>query len=219
MRDFAITSVICFLLIFLLEAFFFLVENFSMVGCSESVSEKRYQTDRRYKADSYLDENISKEYFYHFHKANESKWYPYLYWRREGYKSDYINIDKNGVRKTCGNECTDSKKFRIFIFGGSTVWGTGVGDCETIPTYVSKMLSEKGICAEVLNFGETGYVSFQETISFLLNLRKGNIPDIAIFYNGVNDVYSAFQQCQAGIPQNEYRRRANCKTPESLKRV
>jgi hypothetical protein len=59
----------------------------------------------------------------------------------------------------------------------------------------------------IVNFGESGYVSTQELIQLILELKKGNIPDIVIFYDGVNDVFSAFQNKVAGIPQNEYNRR------------
>ena len=49
-------------------------------------------------------------------------------------------------------------------------------------------------------------------IKLQLELRAGNIPDIVIFYDGVNDVYSSFQtyimgQDEAGLPQNNQNRK------------
>ena len=76
---------------------------------------------------------------------------------------------------------------------------------------------------EVTNFGEMGYVNTQEMIAFFLELREGNVPDLAVFYDGVNDVFSAFQNMEAGVPQNEENRRrefnsllATVKTEEFL---
>jgi hypothetical protein len=59
----------------------------------------------------------------------------------------------------------------------------------------------------VTNYGETGYVNTQGLITLILELRKGNVPDVAIFYDGVNEVFSGFQNGVAGIPQNEANRR------------
>jgi len=58
----------------------------------------------------------------------------------------------------------------------------------------------------VINFGESGYVSTQEIIALIGQLQQDHIPDLAIFYDGVNDVYSAYQQQVAGLPQNEFHR-------------
>ena len=36
-----------------------------------------------------------------------------------------------------------------------------------------------------------------------LELQRGNVPDVVIFYDGVNDVFSTFQNGASGLPQNE----------------
>jgi len=41
----------------------------------------------------------------------------------------------------------------------------------------------------------------------MLELQKGNIPDIVIFYDGSSDIFSAWQQGVAGLPENEFNRR------------
>ncbi len=86
------------------------------------------------------------------------------------------------------------------------MWGTGARDAFTIPSLLAQALQERGMNAEIVNFGETGYVSTQEVITLLLQLRKGNVPDVVIFYDGVNDTYSAYQNGVAGMPQNESNR-------------
>lgn len=49
-------------------------------------------------------------------------------------------------------------------------------------------------------------MSTQVVIALLLQLQKGQIPDLVIFYDGVNDMYSAYQQKVAGLPENEFNR-------------
>jgi lysophospholipase L1-like esterase len=96
----------------------------------------------------------------------------------------------------------------VFMFGGSTMWGTGSRDAYTIPSQVAAALSNHGVHANVVNFGEIGYVSTQEVLALMLELRVGNVPDVVVFYDGINDVTSAIHNRFPGIPHNEYRRRA-----------
>jgi lysophospholipase L1-like esterase len=92
------------------------------------------------------------------------------------------------------------------MFGGSAMWGTGARDPFTIPALLARELVKRGVEARVTNFGETGYVSTQEIIELLLQLQRGNVPDLVIFYDGANDAFSAYQQGSAGLPMNEIHR-------------
>jgi lysophospholipase L1-like esterase len=74
------------------------------------------------------------------------------------------------------------------------MWGTGAPDWGTIPAYLQAdftALLHKPVC--VINFGESAYVSTQGVIQLILELQSGNIPDLVIFYDGVNDTYAAYQ--------------------------
>jgi len=98
------------------------------------------------------------------------------------------------------------------------MWGTGVRDEYTLPSLLSKELTKKGFRVEITNFGESGYVSTQELIELQLQLRNGNIPDLMIFYDGANDLFSTLQQGKAGIPQNEYNRKKEFNTLKEKKK-
>ena len=117
-------------------------------------------------------------------QTNDLVWKSYVYWQRA-----------EGERKTIQME---GKK--VWIFGGSAVWGTGVEWDETIPSYLAKY------GYDVINYGEAGYVSTQEVILLMQELKKGIIPDIVVFYDGFNDTFSAYQQGIAGLPMNEFNR-------------
>jgi hypothetical protein len=89
------------------------------------------------------------------------------------------------------------------------MWGTDQRDSATIASITAQRLAgfaRPGVTYEVTNFGETGYVFTQEMIELQLQLRRGNVPDVAVFYDGINDVASAVQADEAGIPQNESNR-------------
>lgn len=167
--------------------------------------------DERIKADGYKNAVWVEDYFKEFYSALSSGiWKSYVYVGFKPFSGQYINIDHNGLRLTSFPEIAeinDSKMLRIFMFGGSALWGTGARDSYTIPSLLGKFLSEHGVKAEITNFGQSGRVSTQEVIDLFLQLQKGNIPNIVIFYDGINDTFSAFQNGISGIPQNEWNRK------------
>ena len=83
---------------------------------------------------------------------------------------------------------TECEKF-IFLYGGSTTFGAGVTDSQTIGSYLGQMLinDKKNIC--VKNYGRRSYFSFQETILFQKHILNNNIKskDIIIFLDGINE--------------------------------
>ena len=159
-----------------------------------------------FNSDLQKDVFLNKEWVPQYYKetilVDSREYASYLEFKRTGnFSGTYINLDENSHRFT-DNPCKGKEAIKIFVFGGSTTWGTGARDNYTIPSYISKKLCEDNISVEVTNFGEAAYVNTQEMISLQLELRKGNIPDYVIFYDGINDVYSAYQEEAAGYPQN-----------------
>lgn len=136
--------------------------------------------------------------------ARDVQWQPYVYFRRKPYAGKLIHVDANGFRVTLNANVTHNQG-AVWLFGGSTVWGTGVSDAHTLASELAQLRSQ-----QVLNFGETGYVSGQSQLAFMTSLRCPDAlrPDVAIFVDGVNDVYAALQSGVAGQPQNESNRQA-----------
>jgi len=167
-----------------------------------------YIIKKRSSMDVYDNKNWAKDYHREFKESYKVEYYPYTGYRRTpNYEGKYINLDNESIRKTYF-QCKDDHKntIKIFAFGGSTMWGTGARDIGTIPSFLSKYLCEEGINVEVTNFGESAYTSTQEIIRLQLELRKENYPDIVIFYDGVNDVYTSYQSRVAGLPPNNENR-------------
>jgi lysophospholipase L1-like esterase len=165
--------------------------------------------DRRASADTYGEASWPNDYYKELETSNKARWVSYVYWRRSPFTGKYINVDNEGLRATWSstNENNVGKDAKnILMLGGSTMWGLGARDEYTIPSMVAKQMTQHGIKVRVTNLAQVGYVSTQEVIALYLELRKGNIPDIVIFYDGFNDAMSAYQMAEAGLPQNEFNR-------------
>ncbi len=140
-----------------------------------------------------------------------ARWTSYLYFRREPFSGRLINIDSSGLRITPQfQRFPDNGRHTptVVLLGGSTMWGTCSRDSGTIPAALARLIASNPAkpSMRVVNMGESGYVNTQSLISLELELRKGNVPETVIFYDGINDVFSAYQNNEAGLPQNEQNR-------------
>ncbi|HXN73222.1 MAG TPA: SGNH/GDSL hydrolase family protein [Candidatus Acidoferrales bacterium] len=124
---------------------------------------------------------------------NNLQYQSYVIWRRAPYAGETINVDAAGIRKTTYSSC-DAGAYSIWMFGNSSLWGTGVPDWNTIPSLLAKKYSDAGRKVCVKNFGEKGWVSTQELIQLMLSLKQDQQkPDLVIFYDGVTDSYLPYQ--------------------------
>jgi hypothetical protein len=149
------------------------------------------------------------EYAREAEAAQDLVWKPYVYFRREpSFQGRYITIDSLGRRVT-PQPAPAQPAARVFMFGGSTMWGWFQRDDHTIPAETARRLHHLRDTigpVEVTNFGETGYVFTQELLELMLQLRAGNVPDVVVFYDGINDAASTLQAREGGIAQNEAKR-------------
>jgi len=173
----------------------------------------RFDPDRaaaeefRLAADAHKGQAWVRDYYREYHRARRSEWHSYVYWRRIPFAGKYITVDDRGIRRTWNASDSRANPTRIFMFGGSSMWGLGARDDHTIASAVSRELTRRGHRVHVTNFGEDGYVSTQSLISLILRLRSGDVPDVVVFYSGVNDVLAALEGRHAGVPYREFNRR------------
>jgi len=123
-----------------------------------------------------------------------STYQPFTVWGVRKWHGKYINTDDMELgtwRRTIqsmGQGCSKAGARKVWVFGGSTVFGIGTPDSATIPSSLSRELnSHSSDCVEVTNLGVEGYVTNQELILLLQQLKAGHRPDIAVFYDGVNE--------------------------------
>ena len=184
---------------------FLIILNFA-AGLVDKELHNFHQTHHPPIEDAYHGVPWTAEYFRALRRMSV-RWYPYIYWKSSPISSSYLNVDQQGDRATWNKRYQSNNRGRpltVFTFGGSTMFGYGVRDDYTLASLLSKSLGEKtDYNVEVVNYGQLGYVSTQEILLLYQLLRQGLRPDIVIFYDGVNDTYSAYQAGIAGLPGNE----------------
>ncbi len=106
-------------------------------------------------------------------------------------KGKYVNVAESGFRlnKSEGPWPPNPDAFNIFFFGGSTAFGYGVRDDETIPAVLEGLMSKEACntATYVYNFGRGYYYSSQEQVLFARLLAGGFVPQLAIFLDGINE--------------------------------
>jgi len=135
---------------------------------------------------NYKNTPWAKIYFQEFHNL-PSEYKSYYGWRRTKFTGKTINIDSFGIRKT--TNVTNSKSPVVVFLGGSTMFGSGSDDNNTIPSLFSQKIKGK---YQVVNYGETGYNSYQSLIFLQTQMAKGLLDSINVIitYDGVNNTKS-----------------------------
>ena len=156
----------------------------------------------REKVSYYSSQDWAERNWHEFRLSRKQQFYPYVGWRRAPFKGKTIEVDQNGVRVTPGADCS-AKSFKVFTFGASEMWGTGSPNWGTISAHLQKgleRLRQGPVC--VTNFAESAYVTTQDVIMLLMQLRSGNVPDVVVFYTIDDDIYAAYQSGRAGVIEN-----------------
>ena len=139
---------------------------------------------------NFKDNKLLIEPLKEFHKLSYL-YHDYIIWRRRKFNGKYININSDGVRKSTQ---PNKKGDATYVFmGGSTIFGYGVSDEETIPSFFNQLSN-----SNVINLGETGYISRQSLAllsNYTINKKFKNEDNITIIsYDGANEIR---QRCRS----------------------
>ena len=102
----------------------------------------------------------------------------------------FVNVDEAGFRvsKDQGPWPPNPKAYAVFLFGGSTAFGYGLPDDQSIASYLQEYVrANTSRDVRVYNFGRSSYTSAQERILFEELVRAGFVPDLAVFFDGLNE--------------------------------
>jgi len=172
----------------------FIAIGVALEGLASVALVGRRFAERRWPAssvnDDYLtlpmfrNDSTAREYWDEFRRSSLQQYTDYVGWRRRDFAGRYINV-VGGYRVTPGT----APNGPIFgVFGGSTIWGTGVADADTIPAEIAHAVRD---AYRVQNFGEAGFNVFQDYIEFYQSIRAAHAPTVAVFYDGINDTYAS----------------------------
>jgi hypothetical protein len=137
--------------------------------------------------------NWSEETVEFYSELENTQVQPYesfIGWRTNKRAGRTVNIDDEGNRLTANKPGSVSPTVYDF-YGGSTMWGFGVSDANTIPSRFAQL--SNAVFAR--NFAQQGYNSRQELNYFLNNIVHGRIGNTVVFFDGINDVNSG---CDSG---------------------
>jgi hypothetical protein len=126
-----------------------------------------------------------------------SNYISYIGWRRAPFQGKTINLTgPYGQRATIGK--ADPGKPSVYFFGGSTMWGTGADDANTIPSLVTQLGGFRSA-----NYGESAYTAHQNLTLLIQLLQEGHRPNVVVFYDGVNEVA---HKCRSEITARSHAR-------------
>jgi hypothetical protein len=116
---------------------------------------------------------------------------PVAEYRVQPTRGTYFNVTANGFRLNGPNAPwpPDSSAINVFVLGGSTAFGMGLPDNQTIPAALETVLNERACSApaRVYNFGVPGYASPAERARFEQLLFETMIPDVVVFVDGLEE--------------------------------
>lgn len=125
---------------------------------------------------------------------------PFVQFRERTREGKFTRVHERGFRYSSKQAPwpPSPERWNVFVFGGSTTFGYGVTDDETIASALQRALGRYELCAPnrdirggvaVYNFGCGSHYSTQERILFEQLLSAGHRPDLALFIDGLNDFY------------------------------
>tara|TARA_A100000164_G_scaffold381099_1_gene431213 strand:- start:172 stop:1281 length:1110 start_codon:yes stop_codon:yes gene_type:complete len=120
-------------------------------------------------------------------QSNAMIYEPLTEFKEKPKNSKFVSVSELGNRciKINLKNCEPAKggENEIWIFGGSTVFGYGLKNDETIAAYLNQLVENK----RIINFGQGFYNSNQSRIYFQNLLTFLPKPHAAIFLEGFND--------------------------------
>lgn len=188
------TAVIVLSTLILLISFVLLSYTFYVIRGSKGPPV--YSRYLRPQAMHRMNTDQAVRFFKEFDRLGENETFIYQPWvgfSERVFHSTHLNVDDAiplPTRRTIQNGAVrGGRPLTIWTFGGSTMFGWGVPDEETIASHLSAILSRNlsGRPVRVINHGHCYFFSSQELALFQVLLRRGGRCDVAIFLDGLND--------------------------------
>lgn len=117
-------------------------------------------------------------------------WRPVNPYRLLDFRSRYLNVVDGSRASWQPPEC-GCRRLRVWMYGGSTTYGLNQRDGHTIASEIARVADEHGMSIDISNRGSLGHLHWMEAERFAWDLTIEKPPDMAIFYDGVNESWAA----------------------------
>jgi hypothetical protein len=117
---------------------------------------------------------------------------PFTQFQEQPFQGRYVNVVEPGFRLSGGPAPwpMEPHVHNVWVLGGSTTFGYGLPDGETVPAFLQQALRSHypGVPIRVYNFGQGYFYSSQELALFQRLLAEGGpVPRVAVFLDGINE--------------------------------
>jgi hypothetical protein len=122
----------------------------------------------------------------------ERRFDPYLGWFEPDFAGEHVHV-AGGVRRSyepAGSRAPGAVE--VAFLGGSTMFGAYQRDEHTIPSEIARLAEADGLRLRVLNLGQQAYLNWQEVQLLQQRMSGAQAPDLAVFYDGANELVSQF---------------------------
>lgn len=137
-------------------------------------------SDPRAELPSYEDHELARKIYEEAAQIG-TRFVPFIEWQAKPLQGEVITVGKEGDR--VWDSTSDGAKVAHF-FGGSTMFGSGSPDEETIPALFETQRREY----RAQNHGQSSYISRQNFERLINLMNEGERIDLAVFYDGANEV-------------------------------
>lgn len=115
---------------------------------------------------------------------------PFMGWRfvpGVTHQSELVNV-VDGRRSTLPTPLAGDA-IDVWLFGGSTLYGSGQADNATIPSVLVDLAAADGLAINATNHGHPAYAQWQQVQLLEAELTATtDPPDVVVFYDGFNDL-------------------------------
>ena len=143
--------------------------------------ESKNLNSERLKTETHFKYNWSEQYFEDENNL-KGEYRPIIGFKEKKFSSENINVDEDGCMVSRNNSL---KNPDVIFLGGSTMFGYGSNDLNTIPSLFSEILNDT---LTVRNLGNGSHNSTQSLLKFYDLILDGTKPKYVISYEGVNEM-------------------------------
>jgi hypothetical protein len=122
----------------------------------------------------------------------ERRFDPFLGWSERDFAGEHVHVS-GGVRRSYQPAGSGARgAVEVAFLGGSTMFGAYQRDEHTIPSEVARLAEADGLRLRVVNLGQQAYLNWQEVQLLQARMSGSAAPDLAVFYDGANELVSQF---------------------------